>query len=447
MAKRALSTLKNYFKKYAYPTEQQFHDALDSFVHKDDKIGTDSLAQEVIDTFNNKAEVAALQAEVTARAQADDRLRDDLDETRGVYGTNFHGPVIRDKDDNEVFERTDNGMVQIDYPDGGRDQPAMQIDGNSIQLKLPGDYSRTVAKVEPEHVQLRAAADDDNDEYSEIELLRNGNTFLAAYIEQWGSKPHVGWVTTYGTAQGSGWKFRIDAPSGAAWLNYICERVASASKENNLSVKVPTYDDDAGYPSQQLLNANSRRLIVYHPNGEQLVYTNPDKVTKTGADDPNNPRMRMATPDGRLFVHVDAPKGNEKVMLDTDGIATRMNDMGTQSVSSDEEYTITFNDDGTLVAYTELDSSRAYCQFSVLDVPFNYMKDYLDSKVNGAGIVEGKLIVRNVSDIAINPRVNNYNDTLEPGETGVYDLMVVRKSNGNCHHLISKVRLYEDNNL
>lgn len=80
MAIRALSTLKNYFKKYAYPTEQQFHDALDSFVHKDDKIGTDSLAQEVIDTFNNKAEVAALQAEVTARQNDVRELGDRIDE-------------------------------------------------------------------------------------------------------------------------------------------------------------------------------------------------------------------------------------------------------------------------------------------------------------------------------------------------------------------------------
>ncbi len=67
MATRALSTLKKYFKKYAYPTEQQFHDALDSFVHKDDKIGIGAMSQEVIDTFNNKAEVAALAAEVAAR--------------------------------------------------------------------------------------------------------------------------------------------------------------------------------------------------------------------------------------------------------------------------------------------------------------------------------------------------------------------------------------------
>lgn len=153
MAIRALSTLKNYFKKYAYPTEQQFHDALDSFVHKDDKIGTDSLAQEVIDTFNNKAEVAALQAEVTARARADESLRDDLDETRGVYGTNFHGPVVRDKDGNEVFERTDDGMVQLNYPEGGHDEPAVQLEGDQILLKLPSLSEAAANTCPPGHIQ------------------------------------------------------------------------------------------------------------------------------------------------------------------------------------------------------------------------------------------------------------------------------------------------------
>lgn len=70
MAIRALSTLKNYFKKYAYPTEQQFHDALDSFVHKDDKIGVGSMDQQTLDIINAKAEQTALAAEVTARQNA-----------------------------------------------------------------------------------------------------------------------------------------------------------------------------------------------------------------------------------------------------------------------------------------------------------------------------------------------------------------------------------------
>lgn len=39
MAKRALSTLKSFFLTGLYPTQNQFHDMLDSFVHKDDGVG------------------------------------------------------------------------------------------------------------------------------------------------------------------------------------------------------------------------------------------------------------------------------------------------------------------------------------------------------------------------------------------------------------------------
>ena len=39
MAKRALSTLKSFFLTGLYPTQNQFHDTLDSFVHKDEGVG------------------------------------------------------------------------------------------------------------------------------------------------------------------------------------------------------------------------------------------------------------------------------------------------------------------------------------------------------------------------------------------------------------------------
>lgn len=48
MAKRALSTLKSFFLTGLYPNQSEFHDLLDSFVHKDDGIGVsqvDGLAE------------------------------------------------------------------------------------------------------------------------------------------------------------------------------------------------------------------------------------------------------------------------------------------------------------------------------------------------------------------------------------------------------------------
>ena len=142
MAIRALSTLKNYFKKYAYPTEQQFHDALDSFVHKDDKIGTDSLAQEVINTFNNKAEVTALAAEVTAR-------QNDVRELGGRIDALGAETLVYDESDFSAREIADGTYIRIytcpahfngstliravmeDLPDGGIVQDILELYTNA----------------------------------------------------------------------------------------------------------------------------------------------------------------------------------------------------------------------------------------------------------------------------------------------------------------------------
>lgn len=65
--KQTIAQLKAWFTRGKYPTQQQFADAFDSFVHKDDKIGVGSMDQQTLDIINAKAEQTALQAEVTAR--------------------------------------------------------------------------------------------------------------------------------------------------------------------------------------------------------------------------------------------------------------------------------------------------------------------------------------------------------------------------------------------
>lgn len=57
MAIQIREQLKRWFSRGKYPTEEQFADAFDSYVHKDDKIGIGSMDQQVIDTINSKAEV------------------------------------------------------------------------------------------------------------------------------------------------------------------------------------------------------------------------------------------------------------------------------------------------------------------------------------------------------------------------------------------------------
>ena len=57
MTKQKRSTLKSYFRTGAYPTEQQFSHMLDSYVHKDDTIGMDSV-EGLSEALNSKAEKA-----------------------------------------------------------------------------------------------------------------------------------------------------------------------------------------------------------------------------------------------------------------------------------------------------------------------------------------------------------------------------------------------------
>ena len=52
--KQDKSTLKEYFKTGAYPTEAQFGDAIDSFVHKDDTIEARNMPQEISVLLNGK---------------------------------------------------------------------------------------------------------------------------------------------------------------------------------------------------------------------------------------------------------------------------------------------------------------------------------------------------------------------------------------------------------
>ena len=138
MAIRALSTLKNYFKKYAYPTEQQFHDAQDSFVHKDDKIGVGSLDQQTLDIINAKAEQTALTAEVTAR-------QNDVRELGGRIDALGAEVLVYDESDFSAREIASGAYIRIytcpahfdgstliravmaDNPDGGIVQDILEL--------------------------------------------------------------------------------------------------------------------------------------------------------------------------------------------------------------------------------------------------------------------------------------------------------------------------------
>ena len=136
--KQTIAQLKAWFTRGKYPTQQQFHDALDSFVHKDDKIGIGAMSQEVIDTFNNKAEVTALAAEVTAR-------QNDVRELGGRIDELGAETLVYDESDFRAREIADGAYIRIytcpahfdgstliravmeDGPDGGIVQDILEL--------------------------------------------------------------------------------------------------------------------------------------------------------------------------------------------------------------------------------------------------------------------------------------------------------------------------------
>jgi hypothetical protein len=99
MALQTIEKLKSYFYEHAYPTWQQFHDLLDSFRHKNDKVpmtdvdglsdvlngkAATSTVQELVHEVDGKEDAgvaASLVAdEATARQQSDQALQANIDE-------------------------------------------------------------------------------------------------------------------------------------------------------------------------------------------------------------------------------------------------------------------------------------------------------------------------------------------------------------------------------
>ena len=136
--KQTIAQLKAWFTRGKYPTQQQFADAFDSFVHKDDKIGVGSMDQQTLDIINAKAEQTALQAEVTAR-------QNDVRELGGRIDALGAEVLVYDESDFRAREIADGTYIRIytcpahfdgstlirtvmeDGPDGGIVQDILEL--------------------------------------------------------------------------------------------------------------------------------------------------------------------------------------------------------------------------------------------------------------------------------------------------------------------------------
>lgn len=140
--KQTIAQLKAWFTRGKYPTQQQFHDAFDSFVHKDDKIGVGSMDQQTLDIINAKAEQTALTAEVAAR-------QNDVRELGGRIDELGAETLVYDESDFSAREIAGGAYIRIytcpahfdgstliravmeDLPDGGVGQDILELCTNA----------------------------------------------------------------------------------------------------------------------------------------------------------------------------------------------------------------------------------------------------------------------------------------------------------------------------
>ena len=140
--KQTIAQLKAWFTRGKYPTQQQFHDAFDSFVHKDDKIGVGSMDQQTLDILNAKAEQTALTAEVTARQNDVRALGGRIDalgaETLVYDESDFSAREIADGTYIRIYTCSANfdgstliRAMMADGPDGGIVQDILELCTNA----------------------------------------------------------------------------------------------------------------------------------------------------------------------------------------------------------------------------------------------------------------------------------------------------------------------------
>ena len=117
---KTLEALKAYFYEHAYPTWQQFHDVLDSFRHKSDKIPIADV-DGLNDQLNGRVTEAQLNAEIQARTDADTTLQTDIETKVGWDEFNEVIETIRPiYQKSFVDDSTDGVMNESTYINEGK---------------------------------------------------------------------------------------------------------------------------------------------------------------------------------------------------------------------------------------------------------------------------------------------------------------------------------------
>ncbi len=154
MAIRSIAQLKAWFKRGKYPTEEQFADWLDSFIHKTEGEVVIGRIEGLMEAIRNKyPQTAGAELE-----QLHDLLRADFDAHKGLTES-WLGDMVDDIDDIET--KVDQHQTEIEQLDNGLNNVYSDIAtvghmlGNEVSL---AETKEALAALGPDYASLLALA-------------------------------------------------------------------------------------------------------------------------------------------------------------------------------------------------------------------------------------------------------------------------------------------------
>lgn len=328
-----------------------------------------------------------------------------------IYDRNARGgALIRNLDGTIFAESTDSGLAQINYSHQGYTVPAIQITDEEFFVKDTDSQVRIA--VNGDGVRLKGAPNDLDGGIPEVTLNKDGQGGVRI---KGGSDvnliltPTEVKINAHGNGLGyafdaqdpmSDQTFKIDLNGDTVVKvqNEVSENGA-VTREENISVKTPN-------TRQNVVQSNGRRLILYHPNGEQLVHSNPTALDKNG-NPTNTPRLVVKNADGNsLFFEekVQYHQGQQeiterRITLQNDSAdvlyARRENDEQGNLVSADTTLCVDRND--VLYASAEFNANGEN-HYAVLGDGGNSLIESSREENSNAGSTKNEIIVYAAGD-------------------------------------------------
>lgn len=332
------TTLKSWFEQGKKPTAEQFAAWIDSYWHKDEKVGIpdiDGLFDELFDKATKEeldARVMRLQEILFDQTNA---INGRIGEMKEIYSSDSGRPSIRNGEDGrEVMTVNHDDDLQLMHADGGK--------RSAVRVKHDGVVELTSADILADDVEEGGKITLRPPTVSENETTEYNPQVEITTTDDW----HLNMGPEEGVRLGRNDRYvQIDPNEERAELRYLDGEVRVSDNEVKIAFSNATRFSLKKEGDLKLLNnegrnvllADSRRMILYHPNGTQFIHSNPDKVAKDGseADD----RFTIRYPNGAILLEAsrepdlnDGSADNYRVVLkhELDGVENKF--MGLQSL-------------------------------------------------------------------------------------------------------------------